>query len=87
MRLLLPILPALCLGAGCTTPAAAPALPNRCGPEFDVMIGRNIGEFDLPAGLAYRIVQPGASLTEDFKPDRLNVFVDEKGWIQKVECR
>ncbi len=81
-------LPVLCLFAACTTPPAAtgPAFPTRCGPEFDRMVGRNIGEFRLPAGLPHRIAQPGAALTEDFNAARLNVFVDDKGWVLKVEC-
>ena len=50
------------------------------------MVGRNIGEFTLPPSLPHRIAQPGAALTEDHNPARLNVFVDDKGWVQKVEC-
>lgn len=87
MRPILTILPAACLAAACTAPATGPAFPNRCGPEFNVMTGRNIGEFTLPPGLPHRIAQPGAALTEDYNPARLNIFVDDKGWIQKVECR
>lgn len=87
MRPLLTLLPLALLGcaAPATTPAT-PGLPNRCGPEYDVMVGRNIGEFTLPPGLPHRIAQPGAALTEDHNPARLNVFVDDKGWVQKVEC-
>ncbi|MFD1795743.1 I78 family peptidase inhibitor [Paracoccus aurantiacus] len=89
MRLLLPLVPALAL-TGCTEPTQGPAptpgFPNRCGPEYDVMVGRNIGEFRLPPGLPHRIAQPGAALTEDYNAARLNVFVDDKGWVQKVEC-
>lgn len=86
MRPLLTILPAAILLAGCTTTATGPRFPNRCGPEFDVMVGRNIGEFTLPPGLPHRVAQPGAALTEDYNAARLNIFVDEKGWVQKVEC-
>lgn len=82
----IPLLMSLGLLAACTAPDTGPGFPNRCGPEFGVMIGRNIGEFTLPRGLPYRIAQPGAQLTEDHNPDRLNIFVDDKGWIQKVEC-
>lgn len=86
-RILLTLPPLACLVAGCSAPTTGPNFPNRCGPEFGVMIGRNIGQFTLPPGLAHRIVQPGATLSEDFNPARLNVFVDDKGWIQQVECR
>lgn len=86
MRYFLPlILPALLAACG---PPSRPVntLPSRCEPGYDIIVGRNIGEFELPSGLAYRVVQPGASLAEDYNPERLNIFVDEKGWIQKVKC-
>ena len=87
MRLLLPILPVALLAACApAAPTATLGLPNRCGPEYDVMVGRNIGEFTLPPGLPHRIAQPGAALTEDHNPARLNIFVDDRGWVQKVEC-
>ena len=86
MRPILMILPAACLAAACTAAAPGPNVPNRCGPEFDVMVGRNIGEFTLPPGLPHRIAQPGAALTEDYNAARLNIFVNDKGWIQKVAC-
>ncbi|MBA4489850.1 I78 family peptidase inhibitor [Paracoccus sp. S1E-3] len=86
--LLLPMLATNALLGGCAPPGdtATPGLPDRCGPEYDVMVGRNIGEFTLPPGLPHRIAQPGAALTEDYNAGRLNVFVDDKGWVQTVEC-
>ncbi|WBU61498.1 I78 family peptidase inhibitor [Paracoccus albus] len=86
MRPFLPLALAAAITSACTPPMPGSQFPNRCGPEFNVMVGRNIGEFELPPGLPHRIAQPGAALTEDFNPARLNVFVDDKGWIQKVEC-
>ena len=82
------IIPALSLLPLLAACAVAPEnrFPSRCGPEFDMMTGRNIGEFDLPPSLPHRIAQPGAHLTEDFNPARLTVFVDDKGWVQRVQC-
>lgn len=86
MRPFLPIAMVAAATSACTPPAPESRFPTRCGPEFNVMVGRNIGEFELPPALPHRIAQPGAALTEDYNAERLNIFVDEKGWIQKVEC-
>ena len=43
---------------------------------------------DSPFGDAKNRVteSSGCSNTPTANPDRLNSFVDDKGWIQKVEC-
>ena len=81
---------------GCTPPQTPPGppsvlpedgvWPDSCGPAYEAMTGRNIGEFTLPPALAYRVLQPGAVMTQDLNPARLNIFVDEKGWIERISC-
>lgn len=62
---------------------AAPA----CDPASNAaLVGRNIGEVSLSPGQPHRIISPGEMVTQDFQPDRVNVFVDEKGWIARVTC-
>ncbi|MCF8481002.1 MAG: hypothetical protein K9H25_11265 [Rhodospirillum sp.] len=39
---------------------------------------------DLPH--PQRILPPGAMITEDMRPDRLNVFIDAVGRITKITC-
>ena len=86
MRQLIPALSAITIFAACTPPAPGSELPSRCGPAYQELAGRNIGEFTLPPSLPHRILQPGAAMTRDYSPDRVNFFVDEKGWIQRVTC-
>ncbi len=41
-------------------------------------------EVELPA--TTRVVQPGMALTQDYRPDRLNVSIDDDGKIDRVWC-
>lgn len=70
----------------CEAPAPKPQWPLRCDESFQSLVGTNIGAVTLPRALPHRIISPGMAVTEDYNPDRLNVFVDDKGWIAKVEC-
>lgn len=78
------------LGLGLLTLAACepapPAGPLACDDSYQSLVGQNIGAITLPAGLSHRIISPGMAVTEDYNPDRLNVYVDDKGWIVKTEC-
>lgn len=51
-----------------------------------VQVGTNIGDITLPSGIPTRVMSPGMAMTEDYSPNRLNVFVDDKGWIARVTC-
>lgn len=67
--------------------ASAPQGPLQCDlSTHAALAGQNYGAITLPDGLPVRIISPGASVTEDFRPSRLNLYVDDKGWIQRVEC-
>lgn len=85
------ILPALTT-ATLVTAALAACHPARsvtplCDPAGNAaLIGRNIGEVELPPGLPQRIISPGDTVTEDYRPNRINVYVDEKGWIARITC-
>ncbi len=50
------------------------------------LIGKNIGEVTFPPKLVKRVMQDGDPATMDFNPERLNVIVDDKGWIDKAYC-
>ena len=77
---------ALGLLAGCETTPSRPA-PESCNLATDGnLVGQNFGAISLPEGLTHRIISPGQMVTMDFNPNRLNIHVDEKGWIQKVDC-
>ncbi len=85
-------LPLLGLGlvtlAACepAAPTGRPAAPLACDDSYQSLVGQNIGAVTLPAGLSHRIISPGMAVTEDYNPDRLNVYVDDKGWIARTEC-
>lgn len=67
--------------------ATAPQGPRQCDLSFhSALVGQNYGAITLPAGLPVRVISPGDAVTEDFRPERLNLYVDEKGWIQRIEC-
>ncbi|MFD3514454.1 I78 family peptidase inhibitor [Streptomyces sp. NPDC058657] len=51
-------------------------------PSFAVPADRLVHERDLPE--PYRIVTPGSFVTQDYRPDRVNVFVDDQGTITHV---
>lgn len=60
---------------------------SRCDPELhQTLVGQNVGAISLPASLTTRIISPGDPVTEDFNADRLNIFVDPKGWIARISC-
>ncbi|WCR11754.1 hypothetical protein JHW45_05120 [Paracoccus stylophorae] len=71
--------------AACATTTSVPVA--RCDQvAHQALVGQNIGAVTLPADLRQRIISPGDTLTQDHDPDRLNVFVDPKGWIARVTC-
>lgn len=70
--------------AGCV---AAPA-ENACGAEgLQDLIGRDddvLSAMTFPQGT--RLIYPGTPVTEDFRPDRLNIDIDQAGGITGVWC-
>lgn len=54
--------------------------------KYQAVIGRNIGELKLPRDGAVRVISPGTAVTMDYSASRTNIYVDDKGWIAKVEC-
>ena len=74
--------------AACATTGEGPTVMARqCDLEkHQSLVGMNIGEVSFPAVLPRRVITTGDAFTQDYRPNRLNVFVDEKGWIAKVTC-
>ncbi len=61
--------------------------PDACGAsDYQALIGSNIAAADLPTDMNVRILRPGAIATMDYRPDRLNVLLDEDGVITRVRC-
>jgi hypothetical protein len=47
-------------------------------------LASNIDQSALPK--ATRIIHPGTAVTRDYRQDRLNVYVDKSGKIERVTC-
>lgn len=79
-----------------TEPPTPPATPqtaaeataqDTCGAaRYSAMVGTNIAAATFPADAGIRVIQPDSIVTEDFRPDRLNVIVDANGVITSLEC-
>ncbi|MGW7412831.1 I78 family peptidase inhibitor [Streptomyces sp. NPDC054863] len=48
----------------------------------DVPADRLVHERDIPK--PYRIIPPGAMITQDYAPDRLNLHVDDRNTITRI---
>jgi hypothetical protein len=60
---------------------------DTCGAaQYRALIGTNIAAVTLPSGPHIRVIQPGAPITQDFSPDRLNIMVDANGVITELQC-
>lgn len=72
--------------AACESPYTVSA--SRCSPsQHRELVGTNIGDMVLPPSVNQRVISPGMQIgNEMYNPTRLNIFVDEKGWIARVRC-
>ena len=81
---LLSVLPVL---AACAPGPRFTVDDTRCNPaRHQTLVGMNIGEVYLPPQLDQRIISPGQFVDFAYRPGRLNVFVDPKGWIGRISC-
>ena len=62
--------------------------PQPCAAEaYQVLVGQPVGGVhtdSLPR--PHRVYGPGDMITEDYRPDRLNIVVGENGVIAEVKC-
>ena len=68
-----------------------PHNPNMATPTCETYIewtGQNIDSVDLSVleDRPYRILKPESMATMDFRPDRLNINIDDEGTIITQEC-
>jgi glycerate kinase len=47
-------------------------------------LGDSVNRSSLPAGT--RVLRPTTPMSPDYRPDRLNVYIDESGQVEKVVC-
>lgn len=88
MILRLPFLPLAVLTlASCASGPQFTVDDTRCNPaSHHTLVGMNIGEVYLPMQLEQRVISPGQFVNVAYRPERLTLFVDPKGWIGRVSC-
>lgn len=58
---------------------------DSCGARiFRPRIGTPITNWEPPEGA--RVIHPGQPVTDDHRPDRLNIIVDADGRVTALEC-
>lgn len=58
-----------------------------CSPRaWETLVGQPATEARLPAGLAYRVMQRGALIGNDYRDERLNIVTDAAGNVVAVGC-
>lgn len=86
----------LALVAGCTSgepveddpqEAAAGADLDLCGGEaLSGSVGRPVAEISASLPDGARVIAPGSVVTQDYRPDRANVYVDQSGNVTGILC-
>jgi hypothetical protein len=84
--------------AGCTDEETQPLPPppvvqEGCGAEqLDAYVGQPASDEVLALIRGWRgdkpirVLKPGSAMTMDYRPERLNIFLDDKGMIAKFQC-
>ena len=62
-------------------------LPDTCGLDaYQGFVGQQVAAITYPAGDTVRVVQPGEILSQLYMADRVNLYVDGAGVVQRVIC-
>ena len=73
--------------AGCAAPDGLRPGPDCGAAGLQDLVGSDVTALDgLNRQGPTRILHPGDPVTEDFSPQRLNVFVDPQGRISRLSC-
>ena len=69
-------------------PGAPPSGPDTCNAVANQsLIGRHIGAVTFPADANIRVACTTCMVTQDYRPERMNVrFDEETGVIEEVSC-
>lgn len=88
VKLIVPIIAAGILLGACRQGPQEPLVTRAsCDQEqYQNVIGRNIGEVGFAVTVNERVLTEGFPVSISRDPQRLNVVVDEKGWIKKIYC-
>lgn len=81
------LLPAVLALVACQTPAPTLPGPDACGASgYQSLVGRPLAAVTLPADVNTRVIEPDSAVTLDYKPERLNIRLNEEGRIVEVYC-
>ena len=87
MRVTICIAVAICALAGCKseTPPSGDDTADLCGAAaLQDRVGQPVSAFAFDADA--RIIAPDTAVTQDFRPERLNVELDGDGIITRITC-
>lgn len=74
--------------AACQSPMPFEPVTDACGSlKYLSMVGTKIdaaGADSFPAGS--RVIRPDTVVTRDYRAERLNVHVNAKGTIERIDC-
>ena len=68
------------------TAADATAQDTCNAARYRDLIGSHISESTLSENMDTRILSPDSIVTQDFRPDRLNIILDAEGRITSLDC-
>ena len=71
---------------GAATAASSSPLAECQGEKMQAYIGVPIAQVSKQAPANLRIITPSSVVTQDYRPDRLNVYVDDAGKITRLTC-
>ena len=81
-------LPILALLAACQTAAPFERVTDQCGSLNHLskvgMKADDIGPDTFPPGT--RVIRPDTMVTRDYRAERLNVHINNKGQIERMTC-
>lgn len=93
IRLSLPLIALAAAACSSPPPAVLPPAPTACGAEkLGGFVGRTRTDAisaevaRISGAKGIRWISPGTAVTMDYRQDRLNVDLDEKGVITGVRC-
>lgn len=87
------LLPAVLALAACATPPADTVAGGTCNAEpAQSLVGKPASDTNLQAAFkasgarTMRSIKPGQAVTMDYREDRVNIYQDASGNIERISC-
>lgn len=49
-------------------------------------VGQTMDQLEIPLPENARVIDPNSAVTQDYRPDRLNILLDQSGVIAMLRC-